>query len=169
MMFRPIAVLGMLLAVFGFAQAQTASEVKAAYGAYAGCMGKLAGQDAFRPLSAAGFFSGSAGAGGSALVTPAQALLVAQFQAQAASCQVGLRAALETVDAGLADAAAQARQLTDANELMLIDRWEDWAAYAANRRRIEGGFWQAAAQSGGEDLAAAAAQTDDDEVDAALN
>jgi len=167
----------MVLAIFGAcgtARAQPAGGVGEVYGAYAGCLERLAGQDGFLPLREAGFFSDVATDGGGEMVTPAQAQQVARFQARAASCQVDLRTALENVDTGLADLAGQERQLTDANELMLIDRLETWNAYIDNRRRIEGDFWRAAARPAEE---AGTARTvlneddgdDDDGVAAAMN
>jgi hypothetical protein len=152
MMRKTMAMFGMLLLALGAcgaAEAQSEGALPEVYQVYAGCMDGLAGQYMFSPLVRAGFFSDVAGDGGGDFVTPPQAALVARFQAQAARCQVDLRTALENMDAGLADGAAQERQLTDANELMLIDRLEDWGAYAGNRRRIEANFWRAAGAATG--------------------
>jgi hypothetical protein len=113
------------------------------YGTYAGCLERLAARPEYAPLAEAGFFADKAPAG-AAFITPAQAALVPRYQADAATCQVALRTALENIDARLADLAAQTRQLSDVNELLLFDRAEDWAAYSVNRRRIEAGLWRAA-------------------------
>jgi hypothetical protein len=144
MIFRVAFVTVLVVFAGGQARAQAAGGVREVYGAYAGCMDGVAANKAFEPLSASGFFSGVAAGDGRGFVTPAQAGLVGQVQAAAAVCQVALRTRMENLDAGLADLAAQERQLSDVNQLMLFERVEDWRNYVGARERIEGDFWQAA-------------------------
>jgi len=142
MVFRMALLILLLILAGGQARADGLRDV---YRAYAGCMDGVAGNVAFAPLAASGLFAGGAAGDGQGFVTPAQAGLIAQAQAAEAVCQVDLRTRLENLDTKLADLAAQERQLSDANQLMLFNRAEDWGDYVRNRGRIEGDFWRAAA------------------------
>jgi hypothetical protein len=160
MVIKSLMLMGLALAA-GAARAQPVGGLPRVYGRYAGCLDGLAARTAYAPLAGAGFF-GDGGTAGGVFVTPAQAVLVARYQADAATCQVELRTALENVDANLADLATQERQLSDVNELLLVDRAEDWAAYRLNRRRIETDFWRAARAAVPRDDTGAAETAQDD-------
>jgi hypothetical protein len=149
------------LVVFADGQARAVSRLPEVYAAYAGCMDGVAENPAFAQLAASGFFAGVAAADRPRFVTPAQAALLRHVQAAAAVCEVDLRTALENLDTGLADRAAQARQLNDVNELMLFNRAEDWADYVSNRDKIDGDFWRAA-QAAAQRQAAETALGDND-------
>jgi len=118
--------------------------------AFAACVATLDAAQHYAPLAIHGFFAPpslytQAQLTDPALATPAEAGLVADFQAAEVSCEVTRRIDLMNVDATLSDLASQSRQMTDVNELLLIDGKETWGEFSTTRAQIESNIRQASA------------------------
>lgn len=108
---------------------------------YNACLASLAAAPHYAPLAIHGFLAPPSRYSQAQLIdpafaTPKEARLLADFQAAEASCEVNLRIDLINVDMSLADLASQTRQLTDVNELLLIDRKETWGQFSTYRAQI---------------------------------
>jgi hypothetical protein len=109
--------------------------------AYAACIASLAATPRYAPLAAHGFLAPPASYTQPQLTdpsfaTPAEAQLIADFQQAEAGCEVNYRIDLINVDTTLSDLASQRRQLTDVNELLLIDGKQTWGQFSTARAQI---------------------------------
>jgi len=130
--------------------AEDPASLKAIEGAFASCVATLYVAQHYAPLAVHGFLAPPSQYSVAQLTDPefataAEARLVADFQSAEGGCEVNLRIDLMNVDAALSDLVSQSRQLTDVNELLLIDRKENWGAFSTTRARIDTNMRQASA------------------------
>ncbi len=130
--------------------AEDPASLKAIETAFSACVAALYVAPRYAPLAVHGFLAPPSQYSHAQLTDPefataAEARLVADFQAAEGGCEVNLRIDLMNVDATLSDLASQSRQLADVNELLLIDRKENWGAFSTTRARIDTNMRQASA------------------------
>jgi len=118
--------------------------------AFSACVAALYVAPHYAPLAVHGFLAPPSQYDHAQLTDPefataAEARLVADFQAAEGGCEVNLRIDLMNVDATLSDLVSQRRQLTDVNELLLIDGKENWGAFSTTRAQIDMNIRQASA------------------------
>ncbi len=118
--------------------------------AFSACVAALYVAPHYAPLAVHGFLAPPSQYDHAQLTDPefataAEARLVADFQAAEGGCEVNLRVDLMNVDATLSDLVSQRRQLTDVNELLLIDGKENWGAFSTTRAQIDMNIRQASA------------------------
>jgi len=118
--------------------------------AFSSCIASLDATPRYAPLAIHGFLAppsrySRAQLSDPAFATAAEARLVADFEQAEVPCEVDFRINLENVDATLSDLASQSRQLTDVNELLLIDDKENWGEFSTYRAQIDMSLQQASA------------------------
>jgi len=118
--------------------------------AFSSCVASLDAAPHYAPLAVHGFLAPPSRYSPAQLTdpgyaTPAEARLVADFQAADGACEVNLRIDLMNVDATLSDLASQGWQLTDVNELLLVEDKENWGEFSTTRVRIDVNIRQASA------------------------
>jgi hypothetical protein len=116
--------------------------------AYTACVATLAAMPRYAPLAVHGFLAPPARYTHAELTDPSfatavEARLVADFQQSEARCEVSYRLNLWNLDAALSDLASQGRQLTDVNQLLLIDRKQSWGEFSTYRAQIDANLRQA--------------------------
>lgn len=116
--------------------------------AFSSCVAAIDATPRFAPLAAQGFLAPPSRYARAQLTdpgfaSPAEARLVADFEQAESPCEVAFRIDLENVDATLSDIASQSRQLTDVNDLLLIDGKENWGEFSTYRVQIDTSLRQA--------------------------
>ncbi len=118
--------------------------------AFSSCIAMLDASPHYAPLAVHGFLAppslySRAQLTDPEMATPAEARLVADFQQAEGHCEVKRRIDLMNVSATLSDLASQGRQLTDVNELLLIDGKENWGEFSSYRAQLDTSLRQASA------------------------